>query len=61
VCHIIHFHRLFNIVTADYGTIGGGKGNQSAMYATVGGGDQNTASGGKLEKLSGTCSYTGIH
>jgi len=34
-----------NTVTASYGAIGGGYGNEAASFAVVGGGQQNTASG----------------
>lgn len=35
---------LENQITADYGTVGGGRGNQAALWATVSGGNLNTAS-----------------
>ena len=35
----------FNTVTGNYGTVGGGQGNQAGLYATVGGGQNNSANG----------------
>jgi hypothetical protein len=36
-----------NGITANYGTVGGGRDNKAGLVATVGGGETNTASGGR--------------
>jgi len=57
---------LFNTVTGDFGTIGGGGGNQASVVATVAGGarniasgNQSTISGGQANTASGTLSTIG--